>query len=491
MNKKFALLLVLMAALVVGSVTSASAAEIKATGQWQIEADLNSNWDFQEKGAVSEDKTLNISQRMRTQFQFIANENLKGVLETQIGIANWGSGALGIGAGRSGNLTGTGSLAAGNGNIMLRKGYVDFKWPGTKVNFLVGFQGLSLPSAVGGGSPVLDDQIAAAAAVVPITEGLSLVGGLGRLYDSNPSYATTAGSLTGSHSAGDVAFLYANIDMIKGFSIQPWLAYANLGSNVAGSGAGATTLAGFNAPNASANEGVRAYWGGAAFTMTAFDPFKVMADFNYGKATWNNQGATNKAEGGRSGFLFDLAVDYTGLSMMTPSVFFAYSSGENGNSTEGSGKSERMPVVGTPQTYAHGSFWLQGGDTLGASFYSTDTTIGYWALGLSLKDIKLIDKLSHTVHLIYFKGTNDADFLKELVPGTGATYGQFLTTKDSLWEVDVNTKYQVYDELSLGLELGAIMPSFDKDTWRAVNADYANYGSKNAYKASLLLNYSF
>jgi hypothetical protein len=491
MNKKFALLLVLMAALVMGTVTSASAADIKATGSWQIDATMNVNNDFQKKGAVSEDKTFNIAQRVRQSFQFIANENLKGVLEVQLGTANWGNGALGIGAGRSAVAGAQGSAAAGNGNFMLRKGYVDFKWPGTKVNFLVGFQSLSLPSAVGGGSPVLDDHFAAAAAVVPITDGLSLVGGFGRLYDSNGSSSTTGSTLSGSHNNGDVAFLIANIDMFKGFSIQPWAAYATLGSNVAGAGTGATALAGFRGANSSANEGVRAYWGGAAFTMTAFDPFKVMADFNYGKATWNNQSGTNKADGGRSGFLFDIAVDYTGLSMMTPSVFFAYSSGENGNSTEGSGKSERMPVVGTPQNYALGSFWLQGGDSLHASYASSDTTMGYWALGLSLKDIKLIDKLTHTAHLIYFKGTNDVDFLKDTTVGNGATYGQFLTTKDSLWEVDFNTKYQVYPELTLGLELGYINPSFDKDTWGAVNADYQTYGSKDAYKAALLVNYSF
>ncbi len=488
MNKKFALLLVLMAALVMGSVASASAAEIKANGSWQIEADLNVNNDFQKKGAASEDKTFNIAQRVRQSFQFIANENLKGVLELQLGSANWGNGALGVGAGRSGNLTGTGSLAAGNGNFMLRKGYVDFKWPGTKINFLVGFQSLSLPSAVGGGSPVLDDHFAAAAAVVPVTDGLSLVGGFGRLYDQNSAYATTNGANSGSGTTGDVAFLIANIDMIKGVSLQPWAAYANIGSKV-----GAPSLAGLQGSNSTTNEGVRAYWGGAALTMTAFDPFKIMADFNYGKATWNNSGAT-KDKGGRSGFLFDLAVDYTGLSMMTPSVFFAYSSGENGNSTTGGGGSERMPVVGNPQNYALGSFFLQGGDSINMSYNAPSNTMGYWALGVSLKDIKLIDKLSHDVHLIYFKGTNDVDYLKENIAGvqsTKAVYGSFLTTKDSLWELDVNTKYQVYDELALRLELGYINPSFNKDAWGGVNSDYSTYGSKDAYKASLAVNYSF
>jgi hypothetical protein len=489
MNKKFALLMVLVAALVMGSFSSASAAEIKANGSWQIEADLNVSNDFQKKGGVSEDKTFNIAQRVRQSFQFIANENLKGVLEVQLGSANWGNGALGIGAGRSAATSASANSAlAGQGNFMLRKGYVDFNWPGTKVKFLAGFQSLSLPSAVGGGSPVLDDHFAALAAVVPVTDGLSLVGGYGRLYDTNGSVSTTAGSLSGSGTSGDLAFMIADINMIKGVSVQPWVAYANLGSKL-----GATALGGLTGANSTASEGVRAYFGGAALTVSAFDPFKIMADFNYGKATFNN-GSAQHQDGGRSGFLFDLAVDYTGLKMMTPSVFFAYSSGESGNSSDGASK--RMPVVGSPQNYALGSFFLQGGDSINMSYNAPNTTMGYWALGLSLKDIKLVDKLSHTFNVIYFKGTNDVDYLKQSnvtggTSNTKAVYGQFLTTKDSLWEVDLNTKYQIYDELSLGLELGYINPSFDKSAWGAVNSDFNNYGNQDAYKASLLVNYSF
>jgi len=41
------------------------------------------------------------------------------------------------------------------------------------------------------------------------------------------------------------------------------------------------------------------------------------------------------------------------------------------------------------------------------------------------------------------------------------------------------------------LQLGYINANLDKDTWRPVSTDYANYGSKDAYKASLILNYSF
>ncbi|MBU1042688.1 MAG: hypothetical protein KKF77_16475, partial [Proteobacteria bacterium] len=90
----------LLGLMVLGMTATASAADIKATGTWNIEASLQ-NADFLSKGAVSEDKTFNIEQRMRTAFQFIANENLKGVLDLQIGTSNWGNGLYSLGAGRA------------------------------------------------------------------------------------------------------------------------------------------------------------------------------------------------------------------------------------------------------------------------------------------------------------------------------------------------------------------------------------------------------
>jgi hypothetical protein len=64
-----------------------------------------------------------------------------------------------------------------------------------------------------------------------------------------------------------------------------------------------------------------------------------------------------------------------------------------------------------------------------------------------------------------------------------------LTEKDSLWEVDLNSKYQVYEELSLGLELGYLFNNYDKDLWRASGAN--DTLGQNAYRAVLQVNYSF
>ena len=492
----------LLGLMVLGLAATASAADIKATGKWQIDTGLTSGDFLKEGAASSEDKTFNIEQRVRTAFQFIANENLKGVLELQIGSANWGTGAMGIGAGRAaGTASDLGANTAGNGNVMLRKGYVDFKWPGTKVNFLVGFQTVSLPAAFGGGSAILDDQIAAAVVATPITDNIKLLAGYARPYDANSSAFTTSGAISGSGTSTDVVFAAVPLDF-KGFNVTPFAAYASVGSQTASAtGNGAGLLPGFATGNSSNTEnGMRGYWGGVAATVTALDNFKFMGDFNYGKVTYNN---ANKSSG-RKGWMADIAVDYTGLKMMTPEVFFVYSSGEKGNSTDGNEDgSNRMPFLGKPQNWAVGSFFFGDRNFINPSASNagyTQNVMGFWTVGLSLKDIKIFDKMSHTAHLLYVKGTNDPDFLKESVTTAlntsgVANYGGFLTNKDSLWEVDFNTKYMIYDELAVNLDFGYINASFDKDVWgassKAAAADYRNYGSNDAYSARLGVAYSF
>jgi len=68
-------------------------------------------------------------------------------------------------------------------------------------------------------------------------------------------------------------------------------------------------------------------------------------------------------------------------------------------------------------------------------------------------------------------------------------YGRVLTEKDSLWEVDLNSKYQVYEQLALNLELGYIFNNYDKDVWTTSGAQ--DTLSQDAYKAVLQVEYSF
>ena len=473
MKKRIALSLALLAGLAMGA-TTANAADIKATGSWQVDAVFSGNTFFD--GAPTNQKTVGIDQRIRTAFQFIANENLKGVLEVQYGTGAWG-GSEGLALGNNGG--GVGGATSSDNALHLRKAYIDFNWPGTKNRFLVGHQSLSLPSSFGGGSAILDHHMSAAAAIVPITDSISLVGGYTRPFDANEDGTTTGNNFHGTST--DAVFLFSNMNF-TGFSVSPFLAYANAGANTGGAGTGATAaLPGLAAPGIGSDNGVRAYWAGTSFNVTVLDPFKIRGDINYGKATYD---VGSNTDSGRSGWLADIAVEYTGLSMMTPEAFFVYSSGEDGTV----GKSERMPVL-TAQNWAVGTFWMQGGDAINANYTTPMTSLGFWAAGLSLKDIKLVDKLSHTFNVIYFKGTNDKDIVRATGLTAAANYGRMLTDKDSLVEVDLNSKYQIYEELSLGLELGYIFTDFDKDVWAAAGS--SDVIDQNAYKAAFMLNYSF
>lgn len=483
---KRTLVLSLVAMLLLLSAAGAQAAEITARGYWWIEAVNKSGWDFLKKG---EDTKFVIEEKLRNAFYFTANENLRGVLDTQIGTQNWGTGMYSIGAGRNPS-TSASSSAAGAGNIMLRKAYIEYKIPGTLINTSFGFQTVSLPAAFGGGSPIFDDQMAAAVVTAPLTKDISITAGYAR-----PLQGTDAG---GSGSSFDVVFASLPVKH-KGFTVTPFAAYAYGGatSGVLSNTASIST-GGFAGPNSSESNGLRGYWGGVAFTMDAFQPFKVMADFNYGKATYNNN-AGNAASGGRSGFMFDVAVDYTALNWVTPELFFTYSSGENGNSTKGGG-SERMPIIGLPQNWTIGSFFfgerLELSGSINTTAGYTRQTLGYWATGLSLKNMSFVNKLSHDFNLLYARGTNDPDYLKEA--GTtprNAAFGGFLTTKDSLWEVDFNSRYKIYDELTAYLYLGYIHANFNKEVWNAStvsNVSTIQQGIEpNAYKIGLGLNYFF
>ena len=178
------------AMLVLGLASAAQAADIKASGKWQIDASWHNDMDMNQG---TKENSFTIEQRVRTAFQFIANENLKGVLDTQIGTNSWGNGEYQIGAGRTPSqaATSTGSNTGGNGNIMLRKAYLDFKVPNTKVNILAGFQTVNLPSAFGGGSAILDDQVGALVVSAPIIDGVSVLAGYARPTDANTAGSTS------------------------------------------------------------------------------------------------------------------------------------------------------------------------------------------------------------------------------------------------------------------------------------------------------------
>jgi len=425
--------------------TSASAADIKATGSYVFEA----VWGDKSMSDNDSDSNFDVYQRLRTKFEFIANENLKGVLYTEVGTSTWGEEM------QSGtNLT---ESSADEGSIEIKAGYIDFNWPGTQQNIKVGHLKVDLPSALGGASMILSDELPTAMISGPITDHVAYMLGWHRLQkNSNTSDEDDDAEL----DAVSVA-LPLNFD---GVSIQPFMVYGYAGDNYK-----LDEYAGVSYKKSNLHVD-NVWWTGVAFELTMFDPFVFKADLNYGNADIEGKEDAN-------GWYFGASLEYKGFDFMTPEVFFAWTSGDDDDAEyKGEGQMPIMPNAAGD--WALGSFWFGGDWGVGdlASVDADDESLGFWVLGLSLKDISFFEGLTHTVNLLYIQGTNDQDNVKST---TSRTY---LGDDDSLFEIDLNSAYSIYDELTAYVELGWIAEDFDGKR---------DDGSDDAWKVSTGLNYQF
>jgi hypothetical protein len=411
--------------LVLGMAVSASAApEVSISGNLLVNAVWMNNWSFSD---AESGKNMRILERADLYFTVTANENLKGVLGLRSDKDNWGQDGFANDA--PGNRGGT--------QMNIRDAYIDFNWPGTDVNVKAGIYPIALPQSVGAASMISAERGGAVMVSAPVTDNVSVLAGYTRLFDED---GNDAGAAVNDNNYLD-GYLVAVPLTFEGISATPFFLYGNGGENFVDSG-----------------KDVSPYWMGSNFTMSLFDPFIVKADFNYG-----NLDADSDADEA-SGWLADIGLDYTGFDFMTVSAYFVYTSGDDDDASDGT---EAMPVI--QGDWSVGSFWFGGGSITGDDLDSEDGSItdgsklGFWTVGLSLTDIQSFAAgLTHDFHVLYVKGTNDAD----LYNGTSSvpTSGK-LTDDDSLWEVDFNTAYAVYDELTLYGQLGYINSDFDEDVW--------------------------
>lgn len=448
---------------VLGLAASASAApEVAVSGNLLVNAVWKDNWQFKSKTKENNDSAFDVYERADLYFTITANENLKGVLGLRSDKGQWGKGVFADGNPGDGIAGGT---AAG---LSIRDAYIDFNWPGTAVNVKAGIQPVSLPAAIGGGSMIQNERAGAVFVTTPFTDNVSLLAGWSR-FDSNGA------ALSGSGEAELDAFILALPMNFEGFDIKPFAVYAPIGKNyAAGNYLG---LASLNASSTTSDADYdNAYWLGTSFVMDLFDPFVLKADVNYGTVE-----SKNKANE-RSGWLFDAALEYKGFDFMTPEVLFVYTSGEDGNGTKGNGSSERMPTVSGD--WAVGSFWF-GGDSITSGSIDDETNQnGFWLVGLSLNDIQsFAEGLTHNVHVFYAKGTNDKNSVQD--SAATASYGRFLTEKDTLWEVSATSAYKIYDELTAYVDLGYLNLDADTSVWGG------NYKGGDAWKVSTGVVYQF
>ena len=479
--KRFTLAMVL--ALVFGCVAIASAAtEVKMTGDARIHGTFFSKQNFTGWNATGTrtTDTFTIWERFRLRSDFIANEALKFRFSLRVNNTAWGNGAYTV----------DNPAVA----IQVYQAYLQFKWPGTDVEFTIGMQDWGLPvssDALLNANPVFGGSRSAAAVVsIPVVDQFKIIGAFTRLLDTN---ADTDPTLTQVADEFD-AYVLALPITLDGFSATPWgmIAVAGDSANYAtGSGNAGASLASnllsagnYAAPAGWKNHHNVYWWIGSSFAVTALDPFKFYADVIYGEGNGNDRGKNRRA-----GFFFDVAAEYTGFDILTPQVTFWYSTGEDGSTRNGS---ERLPTVmgyWDPST----SFLFDGSQAYSRGFMGTNP-IGAWGFVVSLNKISFIQDLSHRLTVTYARGTNSSRALRNAVALTGGSgnyvqMGRDLTTNEYIIAINFDHQYNIYENLAAIVEAGWAHGDFERSVWGRRMVNEAKNG--DAFKVAFGLQYKF
>lgn len=476
--------LLLAAGLVLGAAAGSQAADIKAKGNWTFTWQLGDNNLLENNG----DKFTAI-QRLRTQIDVIASESLKGVLYLEMGDQNWGSSAQGASLGTDGKI------------IKVRYSYVDWVIPQTDAKVRMGLQNFSLPGFISN-SPILGGGAADGAGIALSGQFNENVGAslfwLRAENDNTDGYGSNP-------SSNAMDFVGLTVPMtFDGVKVTPWAMYGALGRDSFTDGDGTYN---FNNPDDPDNpdsvangllptgaagamlKGLdyldrhgNAWWVGVASELTYFDPFRVALDAAYGSV---DMGSIGDVDVKRSGWFASILAEYK-MDYFTPGILFWYASGDDSNWLNGS---ERMPVVNgswTASSYGFdGNFGRDACDMLGLT---NDGKLGVY---LQAKDISFMEDLTHVFRVGFVKGTNNTEMARQgvAISPTVDNNGRelYMTTADKAWEVNFDTEYKIYKDLTLAVEIGYINLDLDKNVW----GTRADLYRENNVRGAVTLQYVF
>ncbi len=494
------LVLVIAAVFMLCWAASASAAEFKTSGYFLFGAGSTNDLQFTEDGAIDSDDPnagssidhsnvdpgFQATREMGLKFEFIANENLKAV--------------AGFYLGENGNTEGgyfgatdalVGGEEAGDVGLEVDELYLDFNWPGTEINFRLGSQLIVLPDTIAG-SQIMLEVPPAVVMNAPVTNFMDMSLGWVRLGTNVRDDKVRNDENHDAHvdEEADLFFLSLPIEM-QGMKLNPYAAYARIGENspkespynylkgiwtdydyIISQATGGISPAG--ATN-SFDDTIEAMYAGARADLNMFDPLIIKGSVNYGYMDVGdlNNWSNDEDDVTISGFHIDGAIAYQ-MDYMTPEIFGFWGQGPDDDDEDLDMFPALIPGVKYTTTYLDGSLWNDSRFEGRGKYH----VMGMWAVGFKLKDIKLMPKLTNEIQVMYAEGTSDGDLYE--LPND-----DMLNEDEDLIEVNLNSKYQIYENLAAVSELGYIF--FDEDS------DYDDrYGDEeDAYKVTFGLKYSF
>lgn len=478
--------LLLAAGLVLGAAAGSQAADIKAKGLWEFSWEVGDNTFAENSG---KDK-FSAKQRLRTQIDVIASESLKGVVFLEIGDQNWGSSSDGASLGNDGKV------------VKVRYSYVDWVIPQTDAKVRMGLQNFSLPGFITN-NPVLGGGSADGAGITVSGQFTENVGAslfwLRAENDNNDRYYGL-NDRTGNPSSNAMDFVGLTVPLtFDGVKVTPWAMYGTIGRD-SFEGAGSVSgqkesaminrllpvlpvgVAGLDPYGSGLDRHGNAWWVGVASELTYFDPFRFALDAAYGSVDmgstkWDGRNFDMERAGWFASILGEYKMDY-----FTPGILFWYASGDDKSPYNGS---ERMPTIeGSWAVSSYGfddNYGRVSCDMLGLS------NTGTMGVYLQAKDISFMEDLTHIFRVGFVKGTNNTEMVRHGDwAGIDSTDGVYLTTADKAWEVNFDTQYKIYQDLTLGVELGYINLDLDENVWKNAS-DYR----ENNFRGAVTLKYAF
>ena len=472
--------LLLAAGLVLGAAAGSQAADIKAKGLWEF------TWEL---GTPSFEKhtgqdTFGARQRLRTQIDVVASESLKGVMFFEIGDQNWGSSKDGASLGTDGKM------------VKVRYSYVDWVIPQTDAMVRMGLQNFSLPGFVSS-SPILGGGSADGAGITLSGQFNENVGASLFWLRAENDNRTGGYGLDGTNPYSDAMdFIGLTVPLtFDGVKVTPWGMGGIIGHDSFKGGnfdlnypmaQGMLPLMGTSTIVANSDKDHGSAWfGGVSADLSYFDPFRFALDAAYGSVDLGTSKLNGKNfDVKRSGWYAALLAEYK-LESCTPGLLFWYSSGDDANAYNGS---ERLPSI-DPDVYVT-SYGFDGTNYGGAA-----QTLGYgisgtWAVIARVKDISFMEDLSHVLRVVYYQGTNNKEMVRQGMisnPQDSQYSMMYLTTGDKAVEVNFDTEYKLYKNLSLFVELGYIRLDLDKDLWKGVGYE----AKENNFKGTFSIGYKF
>lgn len=429
--------------------------------------------------------------RFRLQLECIHSEDLQGIVLFEIGDIHFGKDATG------------GALGADRSIVELKNAYVDWTVPNTKLRLRMGIQPISMPGTIQTASQIsipgvlfqsstiLEADMAAISASLPLNETSSLTGFWARAFNDNTE---------NNYNDNTDFFCLINENKFDGHTITPWAMYGLIGQNsLSGKSTTAETvmaeygllpnwasLGSFTGSLKGSADMGNAYWGGLAYAGY-FDNLGVYFDFTAGHV---DLGEFSTANGNldlkRTGWFAGAMLEYK-FDFATPGIVGWYASGDDGDISNGS---EMLPYI---------SPWWRGTPyAFGRNHNTYDGRIGYspagtWALGIYVKDLPSWGFFEETaLRAVYFGGTNSPEMPEAAtrygLPLTPAGLGlRYMTTEDRALELSVENQYHIYDNLLMYSAISYIHMELSDDVWGARADDH----KQDAFEIGVNFRYYF